>query len=538
MVKLLTDVDDVIKKVGKLEPVVKNLGKGLAIAGISIAVGKLVWDFTGAYLENGNFSDLAKALGTTVIGTAVAAWLGGPVGAGIVLATSGIVSLTRLSIALKDGTVEFTDKEAFATAISGGLETLLGGAVVIDIIRGGKWTKTIMGAISDGLMKAFGGTSFAWIATSLKAKLTTALAGVGTALAGVSGWAIAAVAAIVAVLALAIVDYDFTDIGRKVGKAIGKACRVVVDFAKTIGAPIWDGMKAAFNWCKENITWENVKNFIGAVFKKETWKEIIWPKIKEIGKSIWDGLWQGIGDAAKNLWGNIKEFVDGFIKGFKDGFEIRSPSKKMISIGNEILAGLLQPLSVTAIKERVSAMWTNARNWWNNSKAALASYTPTIGSIKDKLVSAWNTAKTWWDKNVKLSIPSLSFKVTYTTGNLGAIKNAIVNALNLPGWPKLSFAKDGGMFDMGSLIWAGEAGAEIVANAGGGKTGVMNVEQMQNAVYEGVYSAVVAAMRANGGNGGSQSVNVYLDGRQIKASVEKSQRESGASLVGKQLYAY
>lgn len=195
--------------------------------------------------------------------------------------------------------------------------------------------------------------------------------------------------------------------------------------------------------------------------------------------------------------------------------------------------------SIGDIKSKLSSAWTTAKTWWDRSKPGFTKYTPSIGSIKDKLVSAWNTAKNWWDKNVRLSIPSLSFKVTYTPpSGLGAVKKAIVKALDLPGWPKLSFAKDGGMFDMGSLIWAGEAGAEIVANAGGGKTGVMNVDQMQNAVYEGVYSAVVAAMRANSGDGGGQSVNVYLDGRQITASVEKRQRESGVSLVGKQLYAY
>lgn len=155
-------------------------------------------------------------------------------------------------------------------------------------------------------------------------------------------------------------------------------------------------------------------------------------------------------------------------------------------------------------------------------------------SIKTK----WEEIKSWWNRNVKFTIPSLSFKVTYTTSGLGTIKNAIVNALNLPGWPKLSFAKNGGMFDAGSLIWAGEAGAEVVANAGGGKTGVMNVQQMQEAVYEGVFSAVVAAMKSSGGNGGSQDVRVYLDSREITSSVEKRQRERGASIVGKQLYAY
>ena len=91
---------------------------------------------------------------------------------------------------------------------------------------------------------------------------------------------------------------------------------------------------------------------------------------------------------------------------------------------------------------------------------------------------------------------------------------------------------------MGSLIWAGERGAEIVANAGGGKTGVMNVQQMSEAMYEAVYAAVIAANRGGGAGGGTQAVNVYLDGKQIAATVDKRNKERGASIMGHEVYSY
>ena len=226
-----------------------------------------------------------------------------------------------------------------------------------------------------------------------------------------------------------------------------------------------------------------------------------WDTFKDIGTRCVDGIVSGF----SNLKNKAKEIFSNFVQGVKDFLGIRSPSKAFEEIGNYCMQGL------------TNSMGKN--------------------TIKDKLVSAWNTAKDWWNRNVKLSIPSLSFKVTYTTEGLGTIKKAIVNALGLPGWPKLSFAANGGIFDMGSLVWAGEAGPEIVANAGGGKTGVMNVQQMSEAVYEGVYSAVIAAMRASE-SGGSQSVNVYLDGRQVYASMEQHRKERGASLMGNQVYSY
>ena len=193
--------------------------------------------------------------------------------------------------------------------------------------------------------------------------------------------------------------------------------------------------------------------------------------------------------------------------------------------------------SIGSISSKLSSAWSSAKTWWSK-KSGMSTYTPSIGSIKDKLSSAWSTAKTWWNNNVRLSIPSLSFKVSYSNSGLNTAQKAIVKALGLSGWPSLKFAADGGIFDAGSLVWAGERGAEIVANAGGGKTGVMNVQQMQEAVYEGVYAAMMSAMRGSGEGSGSQVIKVYLDGKEVASSVEKAQRERGASIMGNEVYSY
>jgi hypothetical protein len=98
-----------------------------------------------------------------------------------------------------------------------------------------------------------------------------------------------------------------------------------------------------------------------------------------------------------------------------------------------------------------------------------------------------------------------------------------------------TYAK-GGFPDMGEMFIAREAGPELVGKIGN-KTTVANNQQIVEAVSEGVYAAVVAAMKQPEGNGG-QAVNVYLDGRQITSSVEKRQRERGVSIMGHQVYAY
>jgi hypothetical protein len=53
-------------------------------------------------------------------------------------------------------------------------------------------------------------------------------------------------------------------------------------------------------------------------------------------------------------------------------------------------------------------------------------------------------------------------------------------------------------------------------------------------IAAGVYEAVVAAMSVNRSSG-NQNINVYLDGRQITAAVEKRQSERGMQLIGNQL---
>ena len=190
--------------------------------------------------------------------------------------------------------------------------------------------------------------------------------------------------------------------------------------------------------------------------------------------------------------------------------------------------------SIGSISGRLSSSWNSAKTWWNKKKGSM-SYTPSIGSLTNKLKSSWNSAKKWWSKNAKLdtklNVKVPTIKVKWDTAS------AFGKSFKYPKGFDLKFAAAGGVFDAGSLIWAGERGAEVVANAGGGKTGVMNIQQMQDAVYEGVYAAVMAANRASQGDGG-QSINVYLDGKQITASVEKRQRERGASIMGNQVYNY
>ncbi len=321
---------------------------------------------------------------------------------------------------------------------------------------------------------------------------------------------------------------------------------------------IWTGIKNIFAGIYHAVVGPVVELVKGVIaWFTEMWDELVGHSI--VPDTV-NAIVSWFTSLPSKIFGSIQKFVDGVVSKFKGMWSSLSSwwSKKTElkaytpSIGsiyekvkerwdsartwwNEKKSAMKQYTpSIGSIYEKVYDRWKNARDWWNSKKGSM-SYTPSIGSITDKLKSAWNSAKSWWNKNVKLStklnIQVPTIKVKWDTAT------AFGKSFKYPTGFSLKFAAGGGIFDAGSLIWAGERGAEVVANAGGGKTGVMNVQQMQDAVYEGVYAAVVAAMRASGGSG-QQGVNVYLDGRQITATVEQRQRERGASIMGTQVYSY
>lgn len=575
LLDLLSDMDDVVTKFPKLSKLATGLGKTIATVGITLAVGKLSWDFTGAFLEEGNWTSLGGQLGTTVLGAAVAAWLAGPLGAGIVLVASGVVALSRLGVEVKNGTVEFSDPESIATSFVGVLETLLGGTLVIDKLSGGKIGTAITGAVSTGLNKAFGGTSFGWIITVVGAKIKTALLGIGTWLASGGGWAIAAIAAVVGALVLAIVDYDFTEIGHKIGYKIGEFCRSAADWLSAVGKPILDGLSAALDWCAENITLENILS----LFNPLTWSRKIIPWMVEVGVNTVGGILQGMWDGLINLLSNIGEFVTGLYEGFCEGFGIHSPADSMIPIGEYVVAGIWEGFKNFDIFKKIGEwaddVWKTIKSWFGGSKKADEQITVGVELVKQD----WSTIKNWigtispmnqpislekkdWTtvpewigtiptvnvpmklvKNgwtsVKSWLGNLNFQISFSLPRIGINWGTSYNKGFTITYPSsfYTYAK-GGFPDFGELFIAREQGAgpEMVGRIGS-KTTVANNDQIVEGISDGVYAAVLAANRQSEPNSG-QAVNVYLDSRQITAAVEKRMDERGVSVINRRVYGY
>lgn len=579
LLRFMDNLDEVGIKLGKLEPTVKNLAKGLAVTGISVAVGKLVWDFTGAYLEGGDEADLMKAIGTTALGAGLARWLAGKGAGGIVIAVSGIVSLSRLVVELKSGSVEISDPEAITTGVIGSLTTVIGSAIT--------W-KALGPKIIAAVKGLFGGASLASIGTTISGALTTGWTAITGALAAVPvwGWIAAAVVALIGgAIGLAVADYDFTDVGKKVGKALGK----VVNF--------WNEWISPDAVAQKLAAWVESIDLESALWAVAEWKD----NFIESGQNIVAGIIEGIRKGWKNFCANLSEFFTGFKEGFCEAFGIASPAKKAKPLGEYIVEGIWEGFKnfdilkkikewganvlsgigsifsggnskTQTIEAKVSLVkngWKSIKDWigsipgvsqavslvksgWKSVKAWIGSI-PAVAQGVGLAKSGWSSVKSWIG-----TMPTLSAGIKLVKSGWSTVKSWLGNlnftlGFKLPkigiNWGSKSVAgfkisyptgfytyAKGGFPDMGEMFIAREAGPELVGRIGS-KTTVANNDQIVEGISEGVYAAVVAAMRQSE-SGGSQPVNLYLDGRLVARSVEKYQRERGTTFVGQQAFTY
>lgn len=297
--------------------------------------------------------------------------------------------------------------------------------------------------------------------------------------------------------------------------------------------------------------WSDIKSWfntnVAPKFTQEYWKA----KFDTVVKGVSDKLTE-LKTSITNKWTEVKNW-------FNDNVAPKLTKDYWKNKFDTIVKGASSKLS--ELKTGLSNKWTEVKTWFNNNVAPKftkdywkTKFDSIRSGLKEKLDEAWKAVKDFfsvseWKKkvdgavkaikdNFKMpSFPKIKLEVTWDT-NVGPLKKAVYEALGLSGWPSLKWSTYamGGMPSMGEMFVAREAGPELVGRIGN-QSAVMNNDQIVSAVSQGVYSAVVAAM--SGGDNGGQAVNVYLDGKQIYASVKKAEAQRGANIFGNQLeYSY
>jgi hypothetical protein len=264
-------------------------------------------------------------------------------------------------------------------------------------------------------------------------------------------------------------------------------------------------------------------------------------------KEFWVSKWENVRTGAVEKLAEIKKGITGKVDEITTWFDKNIAPKLTVKYWKEKFDGMKQGIAqkLSEVKQSVVGKWDEIKEWFNTSispKLTLSYWTDVFSGIGDglkaavkggvnKAIDLLNEFIDWANDALKIDFDGLKNPLTGTW----IIKPMSIQLATLPNIPYLA---EGGMIsNVGQLFVAREAGPELVGRIGN-HNAVVNNDQIVESVASGVYRAVVQAMNeANGGS--SQSVNVYLDGRQIYGSMKKAESERGLSLMGNQLgYAY
>lgn len=301
----------------------------------------------------------------------------------------------------------------------------------------------------------------------------------------------------------------FTDLPGRVLGVVGNFVGNIIDKFKDFGSKIVS--KVSSGWESVKSWWSNKKGLETAQVAVSLVKKG-WNTIKE-----WIGNIPGVSQAvnlAKSGWSTIKGWI-GKIPGISQAVSLIKKGWSTIKNWVGKIPGVSQAVSLA------KKGWSSVKSWVGNI--------PTLSAGIKLVKNGWSSVKSWLGNlNFNLGFKLPKIKVKWSEKTVAGFTIKYPSGFN-------TYAK-GGFPNMGEMFIAREAGPELVGKIGN-RTTVANNEQIVEGVSEGVYAAVLAAMRASENNG-SQSVNVYLDGRQIMSAMEKRQRERGSALMGNQIYSY
>ena len=542
--------------------------------GLSAVIITLQWMLVSEFLENfieeGSWEEYIKAAIVAALGTWALGAQWGPTGVVIGL---GVTAVASFKATFEDGSVDSIEE------ITTGLTGLAAAAAGVGVML----KKTDLGA---ALKLLFSGAKFSKVFAAWFPKLSTVIS---TATGWVTGTLVPGIVAALGKLAAAL--------GMSLGATAAAVAAVVVGaiVAAILVVKYWDEIKFFFTdtlpkWFEEtgakigsffSGAWEKIKEIWGVVaqwFNDSVIQPLVdffapivdwigeffrgcWMIVRAVWVVVSEWFHENVITPLVDKFGEFKETVGGFFSNLWTG--VKNVWKSVSSWFNTTV---VTPVvgwfrgAWTSISGFFSSLWTDVKGVWVGVSTWFN--TNVIKPVVNFFSTAWKNISTAFE-NAFNGIATFATNVfNGIIGSVEGIINGVIDGINwlLGGfnqvvtwaasilkedWGGLTLIQrvelprlaDGGFVGAGQMFIAREAGPELVGNING-RTAVANNDQIVAAVSQGVYSAVVAAMSASSGSGG-QSVNVYLDGRQITAAVEKRQSERGMQLIGNQLgYAY
>lgn len=305
----------------------------------------------------------------------------------------------------------------------------------------------------------------------------------------------------------------------------------------------WDKQKKKIEKRTENVIkftadvkdtsskwWSNVKKW---------WGEKV-GKVKEFTTDV--------KDSAKEWWSNTKKYWGqkvGQVKKFTTA--VQNDASKWWNNTKKYWAEKVGKVKefTTGVKNKAGEWWSNVKKWWESTTAGKEVKRFTV-NVKKAGGTWWKDVSNEWKEKVVNAGRTLKIGISFATNALknlwssvstffsgktvnvktkgSTTKKADGGVFSGGSWKPIKKYAVGGLPNMGQMFVAREAGPELVGTLGG-HTAVMNNDQIVQSVSDGVYRAVLAAMRGQKTSSGSQPVQIVLDGKVIFDSTRQSAQE-------------
>lgn len=282
---------------------------------------------------------------------------------------------------------------------------------------------------------------------------------------------------------------------------------------------------------------------------KELWESVVGPVVENIGDSI-ESMWKNqvlpileraievigaIIEIILALWNNIlapvlRWLVSSFGPLVGTVFNtIWDVVSAVFSGIGEIIEGLLGALG--GLVEFLAGVFTGnwSRAWRGLVNVAISVANMIIGvfeSMVNGIIGVINGMIGSVFNGVKGLVNSITSAISGVADTLGYNINLRINAsppkISKLSIPRIPMMYGGGTVNAGQLFMARENGMPELVGSFGGTTGVMNNQQIVEAVASGVYNAVVSAMSTSSGD---QETVVEVDGEKLfKIMVGRNRR--------------
>lgn len=273
---------------------------------------------------------------------------------------------------------------------------------------------------------------------------------------------------------------------------------------------------------------------------------------KTVGTTIAAGIWGAMGDEQRKRARSVaSDLVSRLSK------ELKSQASSLLNT------------AATIGKNLVNSLTQNFGKVSSETQTMLSGITQAFGNVKSPLATAAKAISAALSGGLLSSFPTI---FAGFAGLVSTIGTAVAGMLSAVGAALSAtiFGLPAGIVALAAAATLGVAIAGIVSKLGGGRSTSSysdtsqyvgsssynsstssssyggtysaaggNSEDMRDAVYNGCYNAFLDIWQRYGEELlKEQNVNVYLDGKQIAASVDKVKKDRGVSIMGTEVYSY